>query len=136
MDSQVLSIAATDLIFVGRADGKLSVCDTRTQSVVSQLDCHPEGVHSIAVEDKLLVTCGLANKQGVKVFDNNVRIYDLRAMRMVMPIPMPWGASSVHIRSNAREQLIYAFCPSRNQISITNINACAPTREFIHVSPG
>lgn len=90
-------------------------------------------MHSIAVEDKLLVTCGLTLRNGIKVLDNNVRIYDLRAMKMVMPIPMPWGATKVHISSNPAEQLVYAFCATRNQISITNIIACPPSRELIHV---
>lgn len=132
--SPAISMAATDQVFVGHESGKISVIDSRSQSVVAEIDSHPFGVSSLATEDQLLVTAGFTMRQGVKLADNTVRVYDLRTMKMVMPVSVPLGASEVKIGlNNNQERIIYALSPMRYQISLTNVDTNPPLRDAIHV---
>lgn len=134
MDSPAISIAASEQIFIGHESGKISVVDSRSNSIVTEVDSHPFGVSSLAVQDELLVTTGFTMRQGIKLADNTIRVYDIRTMKMVIPVLTPLGASSVRIGSNGNERIIYALSPMRYQISTTSIDMDPPRRDSIHVS--
>lgn len=86
---------------------------------------------SIAVHDQLLVTSGFTMRQGVRLAENTLRIYDLRTTKMVIPIPVPLGASSVKFGNE--DQILYALSPLRYQIVTANVNTIPPSKEAIHV---
>ena len=133
IESPATAIAAAEQIYVGHECGKISVIDSRSNSIVSQIDSHPFGVMSIAAQDQLLVTSGLTMRQNIKIPENTLRIYDIRTMKMVMPVAVPLGASSVRLGSNGGEQIVYALCPLRYQIYATNVDTSPPSRDFINV---
>jgi hypothetical protein len=133
IDSPATAITAAEQIYVGHECGKISVIDSRSNSIVLQIDSHPFGVTSIAAQDQLLVTSGLTMRQNIKILENTLRVYDIRTMKMVMPVAVPLGASSVRLGSNGSEQIVYALCPLRYQIYTTNVDTSPPSRDFINV---
>lgn len=73
-------------------------------------------------------------RQGIKVPENSLRVYDLRTMKMVIPVTVPLGAQSVKFSHGSTDRTIFALCPLRYQIATANIDVVPPTRDAIHVS--
>lgn len=102
-------------------------------STVQEIDSHPFGVSSLAVQDQLLVSCGFTMRQGVKVAENTLRVYDLRTLKMVIPVTVPLGAHNVKFNHSESDRTIFALCPLRYQIATANIDVVPPVRDSIHV---
>ncbi|PJF18759.1 PAB-dependent poly(A)-specific ribonuclease subunit PAN2 [Paramicrosporidium saccamoebae] len=130
IESPAISLAAAEQIYVGHECGQISIIDPRTSSTVTTIDSHPFGVGSVAVHDQLLVTSGFTMRQGVKLAENTLRIYDMRTMKMVIPIPVPLGASSVKFGNE--DHTVYALSPLRYQIVAASVNTIPPSKEAIH----
>ncbi len=124
---------------MGQADGVVSLIDTRLMEVVVRVQTHSHGVSAIASIDDIFVTSGLALRNDSTVADNTVRMYDVRAMKMVLPIQVPLGCTQVAIgkeslESSSQGRTIYSLCPLRSQILATNIDRTPMMRSSIHVS--
>ena len=130
IDSPALCMSVGEqMLYVGHESGSISVIDPRTNSIVNSMESHSGGVISLWVEDQLLVTSGLTYKLEMHVPDNTLRVYDVRNMKMVMPWPIPLGASTVKICN----RVIYALCPLSYQIVSVNMGSDSLVRERIPV---
>lgn len=133
-----LASPSPDQVLVGQADGVVSLVDTRLMEVVARVQTHSHGVSTIASIDDIFVTSGLTLRNNSTVADNTVRMYDVRAMKMVLPIQVPLGCTQVAIGKESLEssqgRTIYSLCPLRSQVLVTNIDRTPMMRSSIHVS--
>eukprot|EP01125_Pyxidicula_operculata_P005904 TRINITY_DN2064_c0_g1_i1.p1 TRINITY_DN2064_c0_g1~~TRINITY_DN2064_c0_g1_i1.p1 ORF type:complete len:1119 (+),score=226.90 TRINITY_DN2064_c0_g1_i1:55-3411(+) len=65
----------------GTRDGRLILCDSRSNRIEHTLFCHTQSVTDLTIKGDLVVTCGLTTRMRQNIIDLNVKVFDTRSMR-------------------------------------------------------
>ncbi|XP_035212359.1 PAN2-PAN3 deadenylation complex catalytic subunit PAN2-like isoform X2 [Stegodyphus dumicola] len=72
----------------GDISGKVTFHDPNTLSVEHVIDCHTGMLSDFDVHGNQLVTCGFSSRHGELSVERFLKVYDLRVMKSMSPIPM------------------------------------------------
>ena len=78
--------------------GCIDFLDSKTLKVVKSWQAHTASISDMEISGNLLVTCGRASRlHGPAMLESLAKVYDLRSMQQLAPIPFPGGAAYVQI---------------------------------------
>ncbi|KAF9583086.1 poly(A)-specific ribonuclease [Lunasporangiospora selenospora] len=92
-ESEIVVMKKSRLLVCGSTRGDLILSDPRTLSEEHRIQAHTGTISDLDVSGNLIVTCGFSERQGTLIIDPLVKVYDMRTMRSLAPIPFPNGPS-------------------------------------------
>ncbi|KAH7032044.1 ubiquitin carboxyl-terminal hydrolase-domain-containing protein [Linnemannia elongata] len=92
-DSEIVVMKKSRLLVCGSTRGDLILHDPRSMAVEHRIQAHTGTISDLDVSGNLIVTCGFSERQGTLIIDPLVKVYDMRTMRSLAPIPFPNGPS-------------------------------------------
>ncbi|KAG0202360.1 poly(A)-specific ribonuclease [Mortierella sp. GBA30] len=92
-DSEIVVMKKSRLLVCGSTRGDLTLHDPRSLAVEHRIQAHTGTISDLDVSGNLIVTCGFSERQGTLIIDPLVKVYDMRTMRSLAPIPFPNGPS-------------------------------------------
>ncbi|KAF9380588.1 poly(A)-specific ribonuclease [Podila verticillata] len=92
-DSEIVVMKKSRLLVCGSTQGDLILHDPRSLAVEHRIQAHTGTISDLDVSGNLIVTCGFSDRQGTLVIDPMVKVYDMRTMRSLAPLPFPNGPS-------------------------------------------
>ena len=110
--SNVAVLAASPrLVACGDTVGCVQMRDPRSLALVHSLPAHSAAISDLAVAGNTLITCGLSEtpsfrRRGALQVDPMVKVYDLRMMRSLLPVPFPAGPSFVRFHPKLSSLII------------------------------
>lgn len=72
----------------GDISGKVAFHDPNTLQIEHVIDCHSGMLSDFDVHGNQLITCGFSSRHGDLSVERFLKVYDLRVMKSVSPIPM------------------------------------------------
>eukprot|EP00004_Rigifila_ramosa_P020148 TRINITY_DN5215_c0_g1_i1.p1 TRINITY_DN5215_c0_g1~~TRINITY_DN5215_c0_g1_i1.p1 ORF type:complete len:1249 (-),score=222.22 TRINITY_DN5215_c0_g1_i1:10-3603(-) len=105
-------VRAGRFVACGTMSGQVQLRDTRTFRLESSLPAHFGGVCSITAAHQLVATCGWASPgwSGRLQLEPHVTIFDVRMMRVLRQVPLPFRPSMLHIHPRF-ETVLFASSP-------------------------
>ncbi|KAG0230876.1 poly(A)-specific ribonuclease [Mortierella sp. GBA43] len=91
--SEIVVMKKSRLLVCGSTRGELILQDPRSLAVEHRIQAHTGTISDLDVSGNLIVTCGFSERQGTLIIDPLVKVYDMRNMRSLAPIPFPNGPS-------------------------------------------
>nr|KAJ3418423.1 poly(A)-specific ribonuclease [Polyrhizophydium stewartii] len=111
VDQSIVAMKRGRLLVHATASGQVLLRDPKTMRAEHTIQAHAGGIADIDIIGSTLVTCGFFVRNGSPMVDPLVKIYDMRMMRPLAPIPFAAGASFV--RFNPRiPTLVFSFAQS------------------------
>ncbi|RMZ82086.1 hypothetical protein DV737_g2197, partial [Chaetothyriales sp. CBS 132003] len=119
--------AATD-------DGKIHALSLTDYSLLNIWEAHANTVNDMDARNDFLVTCGSSSRGlGPRVFDPLAKVYDLKNLRSLSPIPFHAGAA--HIRLHPKLQTTSFVTSQTGQVQVLDImNPTSVTLKQANVS--
>lgn len=122
MDSCVTTMARNSRQFcLGHSDGSISVRDPRSLRAEANLKPHQTHVMALDVKGDLMVSCGYIQRGPRTILENQLRVYDLRMMRMMQSIRFDEGAFFLKFHPSLTST-IAAASPSGSNIQILDVS--------------
>ncbi|CAJ0636991.1 2238_t:CDS:2 [Entrophospora sp. SA101] len=90
-ESEIVVMKKSRLVCCGASSGEVTLRDPRTFKVEHRIQAHTGAISDIDTSGNLLLTCGFSSRHGNLVIDPLVKVYDIRTMRPLVPIPFPSG---------------------------------------------
>ena len=85
-------------ICAATSTGLVDFLDTNTYQIIKSWQAHTASISDMEVSSNSLVTCGRAIRpHGPAMLENLAKVYDLKSMLQLAPIPFPGGAAYVQI---------------------------------------
>ncbi|GAA96870.1 uncharacterized protein L969DRAFT_87898 [Mixia osmundae IAM 14324] len=82
-------------VVLGSAEGRVHLLDPKSLKTQSSIDAHSAGLSVLEAEGHLLYTGGFSLKQGRPVPDPLVKVFDVRMLRPLVPVPFPAGPAFI-----------------------------------------
>ncbi|KAG0356532.1 poly(A)-specific ribonuclease [Podila minutissima] len=92
-DSEIVVMKKSRMLVCGSTRGDLILHDPRSLAVEHRIQAHTGTISDLDVSGNLIVTCGFSDRQGTLIIDPMVKVYDMRTMRSLAPLPFPNGPS-------------------------------------------
>ncbi|KAF9984930.1 poly(A)-specific ribonuclease, partial [Modicella reniformis] len=92
-ESEIVVMKKSRLLVCGSTRGELILQDPRSLAIEHRIQAHTGTISDLDVSGNLIVTCGFSERQGALIIDPLVKVYDMRNMRSLAPIPFPNGPS-------------------------------------------
>ncbi|TPX57736.1 hypothetical protein PhCBS80983_g03604 [Powellomyces hirtus] len=93
LDDDVTVMKQSRLICCGTASGKVVVRDPRTLKTENYIQAHTGTISDLDISGNILITCGFSSRSGKMACDGMIKLWDIRTMRALAPIPFPSGPS-------------------------------------------
>ncbi|XP_046443074.1 PAN2-PAN3 deadenylation complex catalytic subunit PAN2-like isoform X2 [Daphnia pulex] len=117
----------------GDASGCVSLRDPRTLREEHKFVAHTESLSDFDVHNNLIVTCGFSSRQGGVVSDRFLKIYDVRMLRALSPVPvvgepfllrfLPAFSSQLAVISAMGQlQVLDAAAPASSALQLFQVN--------------
>ncbi|CAB4393897.1 unnamed protein product [Rhizophagus irregularis] len=90
-ESDIVVMRKSRLICCGANSGEVTLMDPRTFKVEHRVQAHTGTISDIDTIGNLLLTCGSSARHGNLIIDPLVKVYDIRTMRPLVPMPFPTG---------------------------------------------
>ncbi|KAJ3187322.1 poly(A)-specific ribonuclease [Gaertneriomyces sp. JEL0708] len=126
MDDDVTFMKRGRLICCGTATGRIILRDPRSYNEEHVMHAHAGGVSHLDVSGNILATCGYSPRGGNLMIDPMIKLYDIRTLRALPPIPFPAGPSYVQFHPTMSNAIVAAsqdgqfqFCDIANHNSAT-----------------
>lgn len=107
----------------GDASGCVSLRDPRTLREEHKFTAHTESLSDFDVHNNLVVTCGFSSRQGGVVPDRFLKVYDVRMLRALSPVPVVGEPFLLRFLPAFSSQL--AVVSAMGQLQILDANAPA-----------
>ncbi|KZV99079.1 hypothetical protein EXIGLDRAFT_739011 [Exidia glandulosa HHB12029] len=118
-------------VLSGGSDGQLRSHDLRTGNTVASVRAHVGGVQQVAASGSYAFTIGWALRQGRPLADPLVKVYDVRMLRAMAPVPFPSGPVAVNVHPKRSSTIVITSANGLVHIvDVANPNA---NPEFIQV---
>lgn len=109
--------------------GAVNFLDPETLTVVKSWQAHSISIHNMDARDNYLVTCGWSNRNyGPPMLDILAKIFDLRKLEQLPPIPFPGGAAFAQMHPKMSTTSIVASQTGQLQI----VDLMNPNTSNIH----
>ena len=79
------------------ASGEVHLRDPKTLNVEHTLPVHPGGIFDMEVSGNLLLTCGYGDRNGRIFKDTLIRVFDIRTLRPLPPVPFGPGPFGIKL---------------------------------------
>ncbi|MDI1489613.1 MAG: poly(A)-specific ribonuclease [Ramalina farinacea] len=111
-------------ICAATSKGSVDFLDTITFQVMKSWQAHTASISDMEMSGNSLITCGRAVRpHGPAMLENLAKVYDLKAMLQMPPIPFPGGAAHVQIHPKLSTTCILAAPNGQLQvIDVVNHN--------------
>lgn len=76
------------LVCTGEPTGQIHLLDSRTFRKEQTLEAHSGSLSDFDVHGNLMVTCGFSTRHGNLSVDRFLKVYDIRILRALAPIPV------------------------------------------------
>ncbi|EGV61379.1 poly(A)-specific ribonuclease [Yamadazyma tenuis] len=86
---------SSKFLTLGKMDGSVNLFDPQTKKVIKEFLGHNNGLSDMDINGNYLVTSGYSLRHNSFFVDPLVNLYDLRMMKLLAPIPFPFGPSFV-----------------------------------------
>ncbi|CAG8494661.1 13748_t:CDS:10 [Funneliformis mosseae] len=90
-ESEIVVMRKSRLVCCGATSGEVTLRDPRTFKVEHRVQAHTGTISDIDTIGNLLLTCGFSARHGNLIIDPLVKVYDIRTMRPLVPMPFPTG---------------------------------------------
>ncbi|EMD34423.1 hypothetical protein CERSUDRAFT_117294 [Gelatoporia subvermispora B] len=120
------------VLLVGSGDGELSYSDHRSRftQLVKPVKAHTSGIQGLQASGNYVYTIGLSSRQGRPFPDPLVKVYDIRTMQPLPPLPFPNGPAFINIIPKGSSKLVI----TSNTGLVNIVDTSNPTsNEFYHL---
>ncbi|CAH6722471.1 PAN2-PAN3 deadenylation complex catalytic subunit Pan2p [[Candida] jaroonii] len=93
---------------LGKLDGSVSLFDQNSNKVIKDFQGHSNGLSDLDVQGNYLVTSGYSIRHNNFFVDPLINLYDLRMMKLLSPIPFPFGPSFVKFHPKLPNYIVIA----------------------------
>lgn len=88
----------SNYICAATSTGSVDFLDPETLQVKRSWQAHPTSINDMDVKKDFLVTCGFATRMyGPPALEQFAKVFDLKTMEQLPPIPLPGGAAYIRI---------------------------------------
>ncbi|EJD46063.1 hypothetical protein AURDEDRAFT_87257 [Auricularia subglabra TFB-10046 SS5] len=115
----------------GGGDGQIRAHDLRTGSTVASVRSHVGGVQAVAAAGSYAFSIGWALRQGRPHADPLVKVYDVRMLRALVPIPFPTGPGFINLHPKRSSTLI--ITSATGLVHIVDVNNPTANTEFLQL---
>ena len=112
-NSRIVKMKTSRMACHATDSGYLLIRDPKSFKVQHEFKPHSAAIADMDVSGLLLMTCGYSHRNSKLILDPLVKLYDLRMMKALSPIPVMGGASHVLFHPTIKTH-IYAFSPNGN----------------------
>jgi PAB-dependent poly(A)-specific ribonuclease subunit 2 len=120
------------LLVCGSTRGELILQDPRSLAVEHRIQAHTGTISDLDVSGNLIVTCGFSERQGTLIIDPLVKVYDMRNMRSLAPIPFPNGPS--FLKMHPKLSATVCIASQTGQFQMCDVGNLATGIQFYQVS--
>jgi len=120
------------LLVCGSTRGELILQDPRSLSVEHRIQAHTGTISDLDVSGNLIVTCGFSERQGTLIIDPLVKVYDMRNMRSLAPIPFPNGPS--FLKMHPKLSATVCIASQTGQFQLCDVGNLSTGIQFYQVS--
>lgn len=110
------------LLCIGHTDGKVTLRDPRSHRIEHSFAAHLSGVADLDIRSDLLITCGYSNRMGQIIIDPLVKVFDIRTMRVLLPVSLPVGAAFV--RFHPKFSSTFLVATQSGQFELCDAQSC------------
>ena len=97
-NSEYVMLKAGKYICAATSSGSVDLLDPGTLQVIKTWQAHSASISDLQVSANSLVTCGRALRpHGPAMLESLAKVYDMKSMQQLAPIPFPTGAAYVQI---------------------------------------
>ncbi|KAG5438494.1 hypothetical protein PCANB_002598 [Pneumocystis canis] len=84
-------------ICCGSSTGELSLLDPSTYKEMHSIQAHSGTFSDLDIQGNLILTCGFSQRDMHYVLDPLVKVFDIRTLRPLIPVPFPAGPTYVRM---------------------------------------
>lgn len=122
MSSPVLHLApAGKNVFSASLSGQISLLDPRMgykpSSQIKPTQAHTGGLSGADAQGNIVCTWGWTHRAGHPLADSHVRIYDIRTLRPLPPVPFPAGPAFCLLHPTDQSKMIVASAQGSVQLA-------------------
>ena len=122
-------------ICAATSSGSINFIDPESFTIIKSWQAHTASIHSIDARNSYLVTCGMSNRPyGPPTLENLAKVFDLRKLEQLPPIPFPGGAAFVQLHpkmsttsvvasQNGQIQLVDLMNPDTSNLHQVNLTS-------------
>ncbi|TPX70585.1 hypothetical protein SpCBS45565_g01672 [Spizellomyces sp. 'palustris'] len=96
VDDNVTVMKQARVICCGTATGRVGLRDPRTLKEEHSLMAHTGTIGDLDVAGNIMITCGFSARGNKMMTDPMIKLFDIRTMRALPPIPFPSGPNYLH----------------------------------------
>ncbi|KAG0240611.1 poly(A)-specific ribonuclease [Actinomortierella wolfii] len=132
VDTEVVVMKKSRLLVCGSTGGELILQDPRSLTVEHRIQAHTGTISDLDVSGNLIVTCGFSERQGNLIIDPLVKVYDMRTMRSLTPIPFPNGPS--FLKMHPKLSTTVCIASSTGQFQMCDVGNLSHGIQFYQVN--
>ncbi|KAK9704495.1 poly(A)-specific ribonuclease [Basidiobolus ranarum] len=107
-DSGIVVMKRSRLICCGSTSGEVTLRDPRTFKVEQRVQAHTGTISDLDVSGNLLLTCGFSHRAGSLICDPYVKVYDVRTMKPLPPVPFSLGPTMIKFHPRYSSSVLVA----------------------------
>ncbi|KAH8925754.1 hypothetical protein BT69DRAFT_1239751 [Atractiella rhizophila] len=102
-----------NLLCCAQLDGTIVLREPREYRISRTLPAHTGGISALEVGENTLYSLGYTIRQGVPIIDPHVKIYDIRAMKALAPVPTSISPSFLKVHPKKSNNIYLAATDGR-----------------------
>ncbi|CAD6575124.1 MAG: poly(A)-specific ribonuclease [Cyphobasidiales sp. Tagirdzhanova-0007] len=116
----VAFVRRSNLVCCGHADGQIELRDPRSLRVEQTIAAHGNGLTGLEAGGNYLFSHGYSIRQGVPIIDPLVKVYDVRFLRPLPPIPFP--SLPAFVRPHPRHASVVIMVSAQGQVQVSDLS--------------
>ncbi|KAI8846356.1 ubiquitin carboxyl-terminal hydrolase-domain-containing protein [Chytridium lagenaria] len=127
----VVLMRRSRLLCCGTTCGKILLKDPKTFRVEHSIEAHSGTISDMDVSGNRLITCGFSSRGDQMIMEPMIKIYDIRTMRSLPPIPFPAGPYFLKFHPTLSSTVF--TCSQNGQLQICDIESPSTNVQFYQV---
>ncbi|KAI8820757.1 ubiquitin carboxyl-terminal hydrolase-domain-containing protein [Fimicolochytrium jonesii] len=126
LDDDVTVMKQSRIICCGTADGRVVMRDPRSLKVENYILAHSGTITDLDIAGNIVITCGFSSRGGALAPDGMIKMFDIRTMRALAPIPFPSGPTFLRFHPRLTSTVVgaspngqFQFCNAVNTSEAT-----------------
>ncbi|KAJ3140255.1 poly(A)-specific ribonuclease [Geranomyces variabilis] len=117
LDADVTVMKQSRVICCGTATGRVVLRDPRTLKAEHFIQTHTGTISDLDISGNIMVTCGFSARAGKLAADKMIKVWDIRTMRALAPIPFPSVPNYLRFHPRLSSTVVAAAQNGQFQIS-------------------